>query len=140
MKTKIEHVNITVPDIDAAVSFLKIIAPDFEIIKDEKPLNDKRWMHIGNDEFYLALQEVTIDTTPKKANQTYINYGFNHVGLVVSDVGKIEIKLVEAGYNKGIDTPKEKFRKRIYYYDTAGFEWELVEYLSEKNEDRFLYE
>ena len=34
MKTKIEHVNVTVPDIDAAVSFRKIIAPDFEIIKD----------------------------------------------------------------------------------------------------------
>lgn len=44
MITKIEHVNITVPDIDAAVSFLKIIAPDFKIRKDKKPVNDKRWM------------------------------------------------------------------------------------------------
>jgi hypothetical protein len=34
MITKIEHVNITVPDIDAAVSFLNIVAPDFEIKKD----------------------------------------------------------------------------------------------------------
>jgi hypothetical protein len=49
MMTKIEHVNITVPDIDAAVAFLKIVAPDFEIRNDEKPLNDKRWMHIGNN-------------------------------------------------------------------------------------------
>jgi catechol 2,3-dioxygenase-like lactoylglutathione lyase family enzyme len=140
MVTKIEHVNITVPDIDAAVSFLKIIAPDFKIKKDEKPLNDKRWMHIGNDEFYFALQEAPIETHPIKPNQTYINYGFNHIGLVVNNIDDIEKKLIQAGYNKGIDTPNETFRKRIYYYDNAGFEWELVEYLSENTEDKFLYE
>ncbi|SDR86278.1 Glyoxalase/Bleomycin resistance protein/Dioxygenase superfamily protein [Polaribacter sp. KT25b] len=140
MITKIEHVNITVPDIDAAVSFLQIIAPDFKIKKDEKPINDKRWMHIGNDEFYFALQEAPIATHPIKPNQTYINYGFNHIGLVVNNIDKIEKKLIKSGYQKGIDTPKETFRKRIYYFDNAGFEWELVEYLSEKNEDKYLYE
>ena len=140
MITKIEHVNITVPDIDAAVSFLNIVAPDFKIRKDEKPLNDKRWMHIGNKGFYFALQEAPLDITPIKPNQTYINYGFNHIGLVVNNINKIEDKLIKAGYNKGIDTPKEQFRKRIYYYDNAGFEWELVEYLSENTEDKFLYE
>jgi hypothetical protein len=140
MITKIEHVNITVPDIDAAVSFLKIIAPDFKIKKDEKPLNDKRWMHIGNNEYYFALQEAPINTNPKRQNQSYINYGFNHIGLIVKGIETIEKKLIEAGYNKGINTPKEQFRKRIYYYDNAGFEWELVEYLSEKTEDKFLYE
>ena len=55
MITKIGHVNNTFPDIDSAVSLLNIVAPDFEIKKDEKPLNDKRWMHIGNNEFYFAL-------------------------------------------------------------------------------------
>ena len=140
MITKIEHINITVPNIDAAVSFLKIIAPDFKIMKDEKPLNDKRWMHIGNTKYYFALQEAHIGATPKKQNQTYINYGFNHIGLVVNNIDEIEKKLIKAGYNKGINTPIEKFRKRIYYYDTAGFEWELVEYLSENTEDKFLYE
>ncbi len=140
MKTKIEHVNITVPDIDAAVSFLNIVAPDFKIRKDGKPLNDKRWLHIGNNEHYFALQEAHIGATPKKQNQTYINYGCNHIGLVVNNIDEIETKLIKAGYNKGIDTPKETFRKRIYYYDKAGFEWELVEYLSKKTEDMFLYE
>ncbi|ARV07981.1 glyoxalase [Polaribacter sp. SA4-10] len=138
--TKIEHVNITVPDIDAAVSFLKIVAPDFKIMKDEKPLNDKRWMHIGNNEYYFALQEAHLGANPKKQNQTYINYGCNHIGLVVNNIDAIEKKLIKARYNKGIDTPIEKFRKRIYYYDNAGFEWELVEYSSKNTEDKFLYE
>lgn len=140
MITKIEHVNITVPDINAAVNFLKIVAPNFKVRKDEKPVNDKRWMHIGNDHFYFALQEVHLDHTPTKANLTYINYGYNHIGLIVHHIDRIEKQLIEAGYNKGIDTPKEQFRKRIYYYDAAGFEWELVEYFSENTEDKFLYE
>jgi catechol 2,3-dioxygenase-like lactoylglutathione lyase family enzyme len=140
MTTKIEHVNITVPDIDAAVNFLKIVAPDFEIRNDQKPENDKRWMHIGNNQFYFALQEAHVGHTPIKPNQTYINYGFNHIGLVVHNIEDIEKQLIAAGYKKGIDTPKETFRKRIYYYDAAGFEWELVEYFSENTKDKFLYE
>ena len=49
-------------------------------------------------------------------------------------------KLLDNGYNRGIDTPIEKHRKRAYYYDKAGFEWELVEYLSEKTNEKYLYE
>lgn len=140
MMTKIEHVNITVPNIDAAVSFIKIIAPDFEIRKDEKSIDGYRWLHIGNKEYYFAIQEAHLDCNPKKQHQTYKNYGVNHLALIVVDVEKTANKLIDAGYSKGIETPKEKFRKRAYFYDAAGFEWELVEYLSENNEDKFLYE
>lgn len=140
MKTRIEHLNITVPNIDEAVSFIKMVAPDFVIRKDEKSENNYRWLHIGNDDYYFALQEPHLDAIPKNKNQTYKNYGVNHVALIVFDIHLIEKKLINAGYQKGIDTPKEIFRKRIYYYDNAGFEWELVEYLSEKTEEKFLYE
>lgn len=138
--TRIEHVNITVPDIDAAISFLKIVAPDFDVRKDSKPLDSYRWAHIGNEDYYIALQEAHLDVDPKKQLQAYINFGINHVALVVSDIKEIEEKLVEAGYKRGIQTPEEKFRKRAYYYDNAGFEWELVEYLSNKRDEKYLYE
>ena len=138
--TKIEHVNITVPNIDAAVSFLKIVAPDFHVRKDEKAIDGYRWLHIGNDEYYFALQEAHLDASPKKQHQTYRNYGVNHLALVVADVEKIENELIKAGYNRGIGTPKEQFRKRAYFIDNAGFEWELVEYFSDKTEDKYLYE
>lgn len=32
--TRIEHANITVPDIDAAIDFIKIVAPDFQVRMD----------------------------------------------------------------------------------------------------------
>ena len=140
MMTRIEHVNITVPDIDEAIRFLKIVAPDFEVRKDEKPSNSYRWTHIGNKAYYFALQEPHLDADSKKQLQTYKNYGINHVALVVSNIQEIEKKLLDSGYNRGIDTPIEKHRKRAYYYDKAGFEWELVEYLSEKTNEKYLYE
>ena len=140
MMTRIEHVNITVPDIDETIRFLKIVAPDFEVRKDEKPSNSYRWTHIGNETYYFALQEPHLDADSKKQLQTYKNYGINHVALVVSNIQEIEEKLLDSGYNRGIDTPIEKHRKRAYYYDKAGFEWELVEYLSEKTNEKYLYE
>ena len=140
MITKIEHVNITVPDIDNAVSFIKIVAPDFIVRKDEIALDGYRWLHIGNDAYYFALQQAHLDSNPKDKNQTYKNYGVNHIALVVSDLEVIKNKLIEADYNQGIRTPDEEFRKRAYFYDAAGFEWELVEYFSEKPTEKFLYE
>ena len=52
--TIIERVNITVPDKDAAIKFIKIVAPDFVVRKDEKPPDDYRWVHIGNEMYYFA--------------------------------------------------------------------------------------
>ena len=138
--TRIEHINITVPDIDAAISFLKIVAPDFEVRSDNKPADSHRWTHIGNDHYYFALQEAHLDATPQKQLPSYKNYGVNHVALVVANIEELEQKLVAAGYHKGIGTPKEKYRKRAYYFDSAGFEWELVEYLSDVPDERYLYE
>lgn len=40
--TRIEHQNITVPCIDEAIAFIRIVAPDFEVRKDEKPENGYR--------------------------------------------------------------------------------------------------
>ena len=34
----------------------------------------------------------------------------------------------------------ETFRKRIYFYDNTGIEWEMVEYLSDSPDEKYLYE
>lgn len=138
--TAIEHANITVPDIDVALKFLKIVAPDFVLRKDVKKEGHYRWAHIGNDSFYIALQEPHLVDEPTDGCTSYENSGVNHLALIVSDIDKIEQELVQAGYQKSVDTPVEKYRKRIYYYDNEGFEWELIEYLSDDPSERYLYE
>jgi len=138
--TRIEHANITVPDIDAAIKFLKIVAPDFDVRKDEKPLDSYRWVHIGNEEYYFALEEPHLNSDAKHPLQTYENYGVNHIALVVPNIQTIEEKLVGGGYKKSIEVPVETYRKRAYYFDEAGFEWEFIEYLSDEPSEKYLYE
>ncbi len=138
--TTIEHANITVPDIDVAIRFLKIVAPDFFVRKDVKKDGEYRWAHIGNDHFYIALQEPHLAKSPTVGSVAYENSGVNHIALIVSNLDKIEQQLMREGYQKSIDTPIEKYRKRLYYYDTEGFEWELIEYFSDKPSERYLYE
>lgn len=138
--TRIEHLNITVPNVDAAIKFIKIVAPDFKIRKDSQPSDSYRWVHIGNEQCYFALQEAHLDAEPQRQLQTYKNYGINHLALIVFNLQEIEQKLIDSGYSKGIGTPIEKHRKRAYYIDSAGFEWELVEYLSDESSEKYLYE
>jgi hypothetical protein len=138
--TKLEHVNLTVPDIDEAIRFISIVAPDFSVRRDEKPENSYRWAHIGNDEFYFALQEPHIGANPEYPRMAYKNYGANHIALVVSNLSEIESNLIKSGYRRSIATPKEKHRKRLYFFDRFNFEWELVEYVSDIPSEKFTYE
>ena len=137
--TRIEHCNITVPDIDAAIAFLQLVAPDFKVRRDEHSPDSFRWVHIGNDDYYIALEEPHSGSGPKK-NAGYINYGVNHIALIVPSVAEIEAKLDALGYKRSIEAPVEQHRKRVYFYDNGGFEWEFVEYLSEQADEKYLYE
>lgn len=138
--SKIEHLNITVPNIDEAIKFIQIVAPDFKVRKDVKSSTSHRWAHVGNGECYFALQESHFGSEPDSPRTTYKNYGVNHIAIVVDDILKVENELVKYGYKRSIETPKEKYRKRLYFFDNFGFEWELVEYTSQEPEKMFLYE
>lgn len=136
----IEHLNITVPNIDEAIKFIQIVAPDFKVRKDVKSLTSYRWAHIGNDDCYFALQEPHLGSEPESLRKSYKNYGVNHIAIVVDDLLKVESDLVKFGYKRSIDTPIEKHRKRLYFFDDFGFEWELVEYSSQEPAEKYLYE
>ena len=140
MTAYLEHANVTVADIDATIEFLKAIEPGFTVRRDETPQGSYRWVHIGSDTCYIALQQPHLDSKPDRALQSYVNFGVNHLAWVVSDLNAVIARLRAKGYRKGIEAPRESHRKRAYYHDTAGFEWELVEYLSDKPEQRDLYE
>ena len=138
--TYLEHANISVPDIDEAIEFLLTVDPTFKIRKDDSSGDDPpRWVHIGSDDSYIALQAVDPKHDPKNWNRTYINYGINHLAFVVKDFDAVEARLIAKGYKKGIAVEKSPFRKRAYYFDKAGFEWEIIEYLSDIPEEKNYY-
>ena len=80
MVAYLEHANITVPDIDAAIAFLKVVEPAFTVRHDASPAGSYRWAHIGTDQSYIALQEPHVDATPQQAHRPYKDYGVNHLG------------------------------------------------------------
>lgn len=55
----LEHVNLTVRDIDRTVRFLQTALPDWRV-RGEGTMDwfgtPIRWLHIGTDDHYLALQ------------------------------------------------------------------------------------
>ena len=138
----LEHANITVPDVDAAISFLKIVEPAFEIRHDKAPDNSYRWAHIGTDECYIALEEphsglISEQTNPRTP---YHDFGVNHLAWVVEDLDAVIRRLEEHGYQKGIPVEPHPHRKRAYYHDASGVEWEIIEYLSDDPAERNAYD
>ena len=126
----LEHANITVSDLEKAVEFLSTAFPDF-VIRGRGIAttagNERPWLHIGNQKTYLALEEATAGNSGHK---TYRNPGFNHVGFVVDDIEGLIARLSDAGYTENMRDFSHAHRKRIYFYDDDGNEYEFVEYLT----------
>jgi hypothetical protein len=78
----LEHHNITVNNLDEAVTFIQTAMPEFEI-RGEGADNQRKWAHIGTNQSYVALTETSKEVT---ANENYLTHGFNHMGFVVNDV------------------------------------------------------
>lgn len=128
----LEHANITVNDIDAFVEFIQLAIPQFKV-RGGGNSNGRRWLHIGTDESYLALNESTEET--EKGNR-YDGNGLNHFGFVVEDVNAVAKRLLEKGYKRSYSKTEQKYRIRDYFLDESGNEYEFVQYLSDKPEER----
>lgn len=129
MTTRLEHANITVRNIDDSVRFIRAAFPDFKIRR--KGLYDgRRWMHIGTDDTYIAFNEAS-----KEPAEKWVPYdrkpGVNHLGYEVDDVGSLHARLTEAGFKDSTYPNQHPHRKRVYFYDADGNDWEFIEYLSD---------
>ena len=135
MSTQLEHANLCVLDIDGMINFLQTALPDFIIRHDETDNDGDRWVHIGNEETYIALNNST-----QKDSSDWAPYsgkpGVNHLGYMVDSVEQVRSRLQAGGYIESTVENNHLFRKRLYFYDPEGRDWEFVEYLSDKAEER----
>ena len=135
MSAQLEHANLCVSNIDGMIKFLQTALPDFVIRHDETNIDGDRWVHIGNDKTYIALnnstQKGSSDWTPYSGKP-----GVNHLGYMVDSVELVRNRLRAGGYIESTVENNHPFRKRLYFYDPEGRDWEFVEYLSENIEER----
>lgn len=138
MAIRLEHANINVRDIDKTVKFLGAAFPDFRV-RREGTNNGRRWMHYGTDDTYIALNEASLEPA-----EQWVPYagkpGINHLGYEVDDVDALQERLAAAGFKDSTYPNNHPHRKRVYFYDADGNDWEFVQYYSDAPQERNDYE
>jgi catechol 2,3-dioxygenase-like lactoylglutathione lyase family enzyme len=128
MKTRLEHANMHVRDLDRMLEFIGTAFPDFVIRFDSGAEDPERWVHIGNDDFYLAVYRATGDGRGRAPYDG--NPGINHLGFVVADTDAVRQRLLEAGFTETTVPNDHPARRRIYFNDAEGNDWEFVQYFT----------
>jgi len=138
MEIRLEHANIVVRDIEATTRFLSAAFPEFRVRREG--LNEgRRWMHIGTDDTYIALNEASGEPAEK-----WVPYsgkpGVNHLGFEVEDVAALRDRLAAAGFKDSTYPNNHPHRQRVYFHDADGNDWEFVEYYSDDPAERNDYD
>jgi catechol 2,3-dioxygenase-like lactoylglutathione lyase family enzyme len=122
---RFEHINLSCHDLDRTKQFYQTLFPDW-YVRVEGTSNGTRWMHLGNNQFYLAMQA---NPEQERVHRIYEDIGINHVGLVIDDGEAMKSWLDKNGIEYYTMTSPET-KHRIYVTDPDGNEVELVEYNS----------
>ena len=148
MESYVEHVNLNVRNLNEAVKFLITAMPDFQVRNPQRGTGPMNWLHIGTEDTYLTLNEISESSFFKWARKyLFLKHStgtvFNHIGFAVENVEAVKKRLnaegYRGGYNKG-EVIANEHRKRLYYLDEDGTEYEFVEYLSTDPASRNHYE
>lgn len=135
-KVYLEHANITVNDLLESIRFFQTAFPHFRIRGGGNELRE--WIHLGDDTTYLAInQAIQVEEKPHK---NYDKIGINHLAFVVEDVETIASNLLKNGYKRDYPKQVEKYRIRDYFADADGNQFEFVQYLSDKMEEKNSYD
>ena len=139
MSVRLEHANLCVRDVDEMARFLRTAFPEFRLRGEGKTLLGCRWLHVGTDESYIALQEASAEPAER-----WVPYsqkpGTNHLGYEVSDAHALRQRLLAAGYQESTVPNSHPYRQRVYFHDPEGNDWEFVEYTSDEPTERNDYE
>jgi catechol 2,3-dioxygenase-like lactoylglutathione lyase family enzyme len=130
MGIRLEHANLCVRDVDAMVRFLRTAFPAFRVRGEGPDLSGGRWLHLGTDDTYLALV-----ASREEPAERWVPYsgrpGTNHLGYAVDDVDALRRRLRAAGYEETTIPNRHPHRKRVYFHDPEGNDWEFVEYTTD---------
>ena len=120
-KGRIEHVNLTVTDIERSAAFFEKLLGWRERWRGPS-LRGGETIHVGDEGGYLSLYTDRQDHSGQRKGRP-----LNHVGLLVEDLDAAEAVVVEAGLEPWGHDDYEPGR-RFYFYDWDGIEFELVSY------------
>lgn len=134
---RIEHANLNVCNAQRIIDFICTVFPSFAVRGSGKDDYGRPWFHVGTDDTYLALTTVGAVGTRTPYDATT---GLNHVGFEVDDLGALQSRMEAAGYRHNLEFSDHPARRRLYYHDPEGNDWEFVEYRTADVRQRNDYE
>lgn len=124
MPARLEHVNITVGDVNRSAELIRRIF-GWSIRWTGPSADGGRTVHIGTEQQYLALY------SPAEADGRPFDWSkgkpLNHVAIEVDDLLEAERRVIQAGlepFGHGDYEPGRRF----YFFDRDGIEFEVVSY------------
>src|SRR5262249_7880142 len=130
----LEHANLIVGDLEGTLRFLRTALPELRVRGEGRSWNG-RWLHVGTDDFYLALNEAT--SAPAERWVPYAGKpGTNHLAFEVDDAEAVRARTAAAGSADPTVPNAHPHRKRVYFHDAEGRDWEFVQYFSKDPAER----
>ncbi|NKB32073.1 MAG: VOC family protein [Pseudomonadales bacterium] len=125
----LEHIHVNVDSIEKTAAFLRSALPELACRGSGDAVGFGRWAHFGDDNSYIALTEVKGTRIPKE---------LRHIGLVVEDIDALMTRLAAAGYDPADPSAlnEHPYRRRVYYIDGNGLDWEFIQYLTDNVKHR----
>lgn len=121
-KGRIEHVNLTVSDIERSADFFEKLLGWRQRWRGAGGGGAGETIHVGEENTYLALYTDRKDHAGQKKGLP-----MNHVGLLVDDLDAAEQVVIDAGLKPWGHDDYEPGR-RFYFFDWDGIEFEVVSY------------
>ena len=121
---RIEHVNLTVSDIDRSAGFFTKLLGWQQRWRGEAA-NGGETIHLGEPDLGQTYLAIYTDGKDHAGQQKGVP--MNHVGLLVDDLDAAEQVVVAAGlapFSHGDYAPGRRF----YFFDWDGIEFEVVSY------------
>ena len=121
-KGRIEHVNLTVSDIERSARFFENLLGWHWRWRGQAMAGAGETIHVGEESTYLALYSDRRDHSGQRKGRP-----LNHVGLLVDDLDAAEKVVREAGLEPWGHDDYEPGR-RFYFFDWDNIEFEVVSY------------
>lgn len=119
---RLEHVNITVSDLNRSIALLEDAFAWRVRIRDMHGVRGE-FAHVGAEETYLALWADGGDHSAQKKGKP-----LNHIGIAVADIKAAEEAVKRHGLETHSHGKYEPGPHTFYFFDWDGIEFEVVSY------------
>ena len=119
---RIEHVNLTVSDLDRSIRLFEELMGWRTRIRDMHGVRGE-FAHVGAEDTYLALWADGADYSGQEKGKP-----MNHVGLQVRDLAAAEDVVKRHGLDPHTPSQYDPGPRSFYFFDWDGIEFEVVSY------------